>query len=131
MYEVPLEPVTWMEAALVSVTVRVSVCPDEMLLVLAVIETVGRAAAALVAKAEIATKVRKGTREGIVFTGACLEIGCTNCLGTHPVKSPELSFSFDAGEARMSWWGLRFQFLAILLLMAARSEGRALPIAES
>ena len=76
----PLEPVTWIEAALVSVTVRVSVCPDEMLLVLAVIETVGRAAATLVAKAEIATKVRKGTREGIVFTGACLDI-CTNCLG--------------------------------------------------
>jgi hypothetical protein len=68
VYEVPLEPVTWIEAALVSVTVRVSVCPDEMLLELAVMETVGRADAALVAKAEIATKVRKLTRGGIVFT---------------------------------------------------------------
>ena len=69
LYEVPFDPVTWMEAALVSVTVRVSVCPDEMVLELAVMETVGAEAAALVAKAEIATKVRKGTRDGGVFTG--------------------------------------------------------------
>lgn len=68
----PLDPVTWIEAALVSVTVRVSVCPDEMLLELAVIETVGTAAAALAAKAETATKVRKGARDGIVFTGGLL-----------------------------------------------------------
>lgn len=73
MYEVPFDPVTWIEAAPVSVTVRVSVCPAEMLLELAVMETVGTEAAALVAKAEIATKVRKGTKEGRVFTGACLE----------------------------------------------------------
>lgn len=65
----PLDPVTWIDAAFVSVTVRVSVCPDEMLLELAVIETVGTAAAALAAKAEIATKVRKGFRDGSVFTG--------------------------------------------------------------
>jgi len=36
VYEVPLDPVTLIEAALVSVTVRVSVCPAEMLLELAV-----------------------------------------------------------------------------------------------
>lgn len=41
VYEVPLDPVTRTEAALVSVTVKVSDCPDEMLLELAVIETVG------------------------------------------------------------------------------------------
>jgi hypothetical protein len=61
--------VTWIEAALVSVTVSVSVCPAEMVLELALMETVGTAAAALVAKAVIATKVRKETREGIFFTG--------------------------------------------------------------
>ena len=64
MYDVPLEPVTWIEAALVSVTVRVSVCPEEMLFELALIETVGTDAAALAANAEIATKVRRGAREG-------------------------------------------------------------------
>ena len=37
----PFEPVTWIDAALVSVTVSVSDCPDEILLELAVIETVG------------------------------------------------------------------------------------------
>jgi hypothetical protein len=72
VYEVPLDPVTWIDAALVSVTVRVSVCPDEMLLELAVIETVGTAAAALVAKTETTTKERKRMRDRIVFTGACL-----------------------------------------------------------
>ena len=41
VYEVPFDPVTWTEAALVSVTVSVSDCPDEMLLELAVIEMVG------------------------------------------------------------------------------------------
>ena len=53
-----------MEAALVSVTVRVTVCPEEMLLELALIETVGVAAAALAANVEIATKVTKGARIG-------------------------------------------------------------------
>jgi hypothetical protein len=72
VYEVPFDPVTWIDAALVSVTVRVSVCPDEMLLELAVIETVGTAAAALVAKTETTTKERKRMRDRIVFTGACL-----------------------------------------------------------
>jgi hypothetical protein len=67
-----LDPVTWIEAALVSVTVRVSVCPDEMLLELAVIATVGADAAALAANVEIATKGRRSAREGKVFTGACL-----------------------------------------------------------
>jgi len=68
-----LDPVTWIEAALVSVTVRVTVCPEVMLFELALMETVGTAAEAMVAKNEIATKVRKRVREGIDFTGACLE----------------------------------------------------------
>jgi len=46
-----------MEAAPVSVTVRVSVCPEVMLLALALIETVGTAATALVESAESTTKV--------------------------------------------------------------------------
>jgi hypothetical protein len=58
VYEVPLDPVTWIDAALVSVTVRVSVCPDEMLLELALIETVGTEAAALAANIETTTKER-------------------------------------------------------------------------
>jgi hypothetical protein len=69
VYEVPLEPVTWIEAALDSVTVSVSDCPAEILLELAVMETVGMDAAALLANAEIASKVSKGARDGIVFTG--------------------------------------------------------------
>ena len=68
-----MDPVTWIEAALVSVTVRVTVCPEVMLFELALMETVGTAAEAMVAKNEIATKVRKRVREGIDFTGACLE----------------------------------------------------------
>jgi hypothetical protein len=79
VYEVPFDPVTWIEAALVSVTVRMSVCPEEMLLELAWIETVGRAAA-LTANAEIATKERKGVREGTIFTGACFDIYFYECL---------------------------------------------------
>ena len=71
----PLDPVTWIDAALVSVTVRVTVCPEEMLLELALIETVGTAAAALVAKTETATKVRYGAGKGINFKGACLRVG--------------------------------------------------------
>ena len=67
MYEVPLLPVTWIDAALDSVTVRVSDCPAEMLLELAVMETVGVAAAALAAKAEIARKLRMGARNGNAF----------------------------------------------------------------
>jgi hypothetical protein len=58
VYEVPLDPVTWIDAALVSVTVRVSVCPDEMLLELALIETMGTEAAALAANTETTTKER-------------------------------------------------------------------------
>jgi len=69
---VPLDPVTWIELALVSVTVSVTVCPEVMLLELAVIETVGTAAEALAAKTEIATKVSKRVREEKVFTWACL-----------------------------------------------------------
>ena len=75
VYDVPFDPVTWIEAALVSVTVRVTVCPEVMLFELALIETVGTAAAAMAAKIEIATKGRKRIkriRGGIVFTGACL-----------------------------------------------------------
>ena len=67
-----MDPVTLMEAALVSVTVRVTVCPEVMLLELALIETVGTAAAALAAKNEIATKDTKRVRERICFTWACL-----------------------------------------------------------
>jgi hypothetical protein len=64
LYEVPFDPVTWIEAALVSVTVRVTVCPEVMLLELALIATVGTAAAALAVKAEIATKVTNEARKG-------------------------------------------------------------------
>jgi hypothetical protein len=67
-----LDPVTWIEAALVSVTVSVTVCPEVMLLELALIETVGTAAEAVVAKTATATKVRKCLREEIGFTAACL-----------------------------------------------------------
>ena len=67
-----MDPVTRIEAALVSVTVRVAVCPEEMVLGLAVIETVGAEAAALAVNTETATKVRIGAREGIVFTGPAL-----------------------------------------------------------
>ena len=71
----PFDPVTWTEAALATVTVRVSVCPEVMLLELALIDMVGTAAAALAAKIETATKGRKRIkriRGGIVFTGTCL-----------------------------------------------------------
>jgi hypothetical protein len=64
LYEVPFDPVTWIEAALVSVTVRVTVCPDVMLLELALMDTVGTAAEALAVKADTATKVKKTRREG-------------------------------------------------------------------
>lgn len=63
----PLLPVTEIDAALDSVTVRVSDCPAEMLLELAVMETVGMAAAALAAKVEIARKLRKGAKDGNAF----------------------------------------------------------------
>ena len=68
----PFDPVTWIEAALVSVTVRVSLCPEVMLAEPALIETVGTAAAAPAANAEIATQVTKGAKEEIIFTEACL-----------------------------------------------------------
>jgi len=41
-YEVPLDPVTLTEAVFVSVTVKVTDCPELMLVELAVIEIVGR-----------------------------------------------------------------------------------------
>jgi hypothetical protein len=59
LYEVPFDPVTWIEAAFFSVTVSVTVCPEVMLLELAWMETVGTAAEAVAAKTDIATKVRK------------------------------------------------------------------------
>jgi len=61
--------VTWIEAALVSVTVRVTVCPELMLFELALIATVGSAAAVVAAKTGIATKVSKNLRERNCFTG--------------------------------------------------------------
>jgi hypothetical protein len=104
VYEVPFDPVTWIDAALVSVTVRVSVCPDEMLLELAVIETVGTAAAALVAKTETTTKERKRMRDRIVFTGACLVfVFFRRRLGTRLFDSREISLHFDASKAARSW----------------------------
>lgn len=41
VYDVPLDPVTLTDALFVSVTVNVTDCPDEILVELAVIETVG------------------------------------------------------------------------------------------
>jgi hypothetical protein len=64
-----LEPVTFTEAALVALTVRVSDCPAEMLLDEAVMETTGREADALLANADKATKVSKVGSDGRVFTG--------------------------------------------------------------
>ena len=58
-----------MEAALVSVTVRVSDSPEEMLLEPALMETVGTDTAALLASTEIARKVRTDARDGSVFMG--------------------------------------------------------------
>ena len=58
----PFDPVTWIEPAFVSVTVRVTVCPELMLFELALIATVGTAADALVADTEIATKVKRDAR---------------------------------------------------------------------
>ena len=85
VYEVPLDPVTRIEAALVSVTVRVAVCPEEMVLGLAVIETVGAEAAALAVNTETATKVRIGAREEIVFTGPALIFAYTRWRGSRLV----------------------------------------------
>ena len=62
-----MDPVTRMEPAFVSVTVRVTVCPEVMLLELAVIETVGTAAAALAANTESATKRKKTCWKGNCF----------------------------------------------------------------
>jgi hypothetical protein len=73
-----------------------------MLLELAVIDTVGMEAAALVANNETATKVRKGAREGIVFTGTCLIFVFTGFLKTSLVDCPELSFSFEMLGCRFS-----------------------------
>ena len=61
-------------------TVKVSACPAEMLLELAVMETVGREAAALVANAEIAKNVVRDAKDGKNFMGmTCLVMGIT-CL---------------------------------------------------
>ena len=65
----PLDPVTLIDAALDSVTVRVSVCPDEMLLELAVIETVGVEAFALLANVEIARNTKRDAKDGKFFIG--------------------------------------------------------------
>ncbi|MGA9584361.1 MAG: hypothetical protein WBQ95_03485 [Terracidiphilus sp.] len=110
MYDAPFDPVTWIEAALVSVTVSVSVCPEEMLLDLAAIETVGAEAAALAANAEIATKERKGVREGIVFTGACLDIRFYESGWIVSGGMPRIFLSFDAVEVPISWWVSGFWF---------------------
>lgn len=95
MYEVPFDPVTWIEAALVSFTVSVSDCPAEMLLELAWMETVGTEAAAPLANAEIVTKVRRRGREGVIFTGSlplCGLYGSASGIGRknqtyHPLRS--------------------------------------------
>ena len=68
----PFAPVTLIEAAFVSVTVSVTVCPAVMEFELAFIETVGSAAEALAVKTEIATKGSKRVREESSFTWACL-----------------------------------------------------------
>lgn len=65
VYEVPLDPVTWIEAALVSVTMRVSDCPEEMLLEPALMAMVGIEAAALAVKTENATRVRRDPKDFI------------------------------------------------------------------
>ena len=67
-----MDPVTWIEAAPDSVTVRVSDCPAEMLLEPSVMETTGMEAAALAANAEIARKVRRGAKDGKAFMGPAL-----------------------------------------------------------
>lgn len=65
----PFDPVTCTEPALDAATVKVSACPAEMLLELAVMETVGREAAALVADAEIAKNVVRDAKDGKNFMG--------------------------------------------------------------
>lgn len=65
----PLDPVTLIEAALVSFTVKVSDCPAEMVLELAVMETVGSDAAALLANKDIARNPERGTRDRRLFIG--------------------------------------------------------------
>lgn len=70
LYELPSDPVTWTEAALVSVTVKVSDCPADMLPDCAVMETVGVAAEAVRGNnAGTATKARRGHNEASIFTG--------------------------------------------------------------
>jgi hypothetical protein len=77
-----LDPVTWMDAALVSVTVSVSDWPAEMLLELALMETVGTEAAALLANAKTARKLRSGARDENAFMGPALSEFIWNILGT-------------------------------------------------
>jgi hypothetical protein len=67
-----LDPVTRIEAALDSVTVRVSDCPAEMLLELAVMETWGTEAVALAANEAIARTVRTGVKNERAFMGPAL-----------------------------------------------------------
>jgi len=81
-----LDPVTWMEAALVSVTVSVSDWPAEMLLELALMETVGTEAAALLANAKTARKLRSGARDGNVFIGPALFSIYLEIAGNDPEK---------------------------------------------
>lgn len=67
-----MDPVTWIEAAFVSVTVSVTVCPELMLFELAWMATVGTPANAVAADTEIATKVKNDARKGKCFTGPAL-----------------------------------------------------------
>lgn len=69
----PFDPVTWIDAALVSVTVSVSDCPAEIDGDCAVMETVGTAAEAFRGRiAATENKARKEHNEVNLFTGAAL-----------------------------------------------------------
>jgi hypothetical protein len=73
VYEVPFEPLTWIDAALVSVTVSVSDCPAEIDVDCAVMETVGTDAAALTGRnAATENKARTEHTKNKRFTGAAL-----------------------------------------------------------
>jgi hypothetical protein len=68
-----------------------------MLLALAVMETVGREAAAPWANAEIASQVRRGARDEIVFKGACLSIDLYGLVCEISVGVARPIPYFDAG----------------------------------
>jgi hypothetical protein len=72
VYELPSEPVTWQDAALPVLTVRVSDCPAEMVLYWAVMEIVGAEAAALGTKAVVPSSARRSAGKEKVFTGGRL-----------------------------------------------------------